>query len=607
MNYDKLIDNIFFINDKYNKSSCNKFNTRKYKKYPNILNYLKNRFIDSESDRETIYRIHYKIENKPVCPVCGNLLSFNGRRNQLFLSHCSNKCKKLDKNVNEKWKTSCGEKGTNRNKAKKTMMQKYGVENPYQIPEVIEKIKIFNKEKSKDSLRKQKETCLKKYGVESYLQTDKFKEQSKETCIKKYGVDHPMKSEIIKEKYNWEEITKKINITKELHGTFNTSNDENESYEILKAIYPDTIRQYKSDIYPFLCDFYIPSLDLFIECQYGWQHGGHPFNKDNNDDIERLNKMKEKHTKYYDAVIYNWSIRDANKRNIAKLAEINYIEFWNIDELKKWITMPLYIHYDYDKIINEYNYYKNKKGNLNGATSYNYIIKYYQQDIFFKIENELIKDNKIRERLINNRCKYLNKQESELTANDLLLGFKRSGIHYGYSHFNPLVFKYFIERYNVNKCYDPCGGWGHRLLGSTNLELYIYNDLSKTIYKNVKRIAKDLKINNAIFYNNDANNFIPQQDFDSMFTCPPYFNIEEYECKNFENKEEYNNFIDNLFNVFYRKDSCKIFGLVIREDLLDYKYKEKCFELFEINNKKSKHLTFGTIHNDKEYLYVFIK
>ena len=72
-------------------------------------------------------------------------------------------------------------------------------------------------------------------------------------------------------------------------------------------------------------------------------------------------------------------------------------------------------------------------------------------------------------------------------------------------------------------------------------------------------------------------------------------------------KKEIFKFIDNLFNVFYNKKSCNIFGLVIREDLLDDKYKNQCVESFEINNKKSKHLTLGTKHNKKEYLYIFKK
>ena len=170
-----------------------------------------------------------------------------------------------------------------------------------------------------------------------------------------------------------------------------------------------------------------------------------------------------------------------------------------------------------------------------------------------------------------------------------------------------MIFKFFINKYKIKRCYDPTGGWGHRLLGSSDLVLYIYNDLSKTIYNNVKHIAKDLKINNTIFYNNDANNFVPNYEFDAMFTCPPYYNLETYECDAFNTIEEYNQFIDNLFNVFYDKKSCIIFGLVIREDLLDDKYKNQCVESFEINNKKSKHLTLGTKHNKKEYLYIFKK
>ena len=337
MDYDKILDKIFFKNDLYNKSSCNKFNTRKYKRYPNIINFLKNRFEDSESDRETIYRIHYKIEHRPLCPICGNILKFRGRQNQLFLDHCSNKCKKNDNEVNKKWKESCGENGTNRNKAKQTMIERYGVENPYQIKEVIEKIKKINKIKIKNSLQKQEKTNLQKYGVKSYLQAKDFKEKSKQTCLNKYGVEHPMQSELIKSKYNYNEIVKKIIETKNKNHTWNTSKDEDESYILLKEKFNNVIRQYKETRYPYLCDFYIPDLDLFIECQYGWQHYDHPYNENNIDDINKANKLKNGKTKYYKNVFYNWTVRDVNKRNIAKQNNLNYLEFWNINELKNWI------------------------------------------------------------------------------------------------------------------------------------------------------------------------------------------------------------------------------------------------------------------------------
>ena len=92
-------------------------------------------------------------------------------------------------------------------------------------------------------------------------------------------------------------------------------------------------------------------------------------------------------------------------------------------------------------------------------------------------------------KLINNRIQYLNEQT--FTASQLLQGFKISGIHYGYSHFNPLLFKYICEKYRTKICYDPCGGWGHHILGALNIDKYIYNDLSTHTYNNVLTMCND--------------------------------------------------------------------------------------------------------------------
>jgi len=45
------------------------------------------------------------------------------------------------------------------------------------------------------------------------------------------------------------------------------SQPEEDSYELLvdKFGYSEVIRQYRSEKYPFFCDFYIPCLDLYIE------------------------------------------------------------------------------------------------------------------------------------------------------------------------------------------------------------------------------------------------------------------------------------------------------------------------------------------------------
>lgn len=271
------------------------------------------------------------------------------------------------------------------------------------------------------------------------------------------------------------------------------------------------------------------------------------------------------------------------------------------------IDNNLFYNVDYNILIKEFEYYKHTDGYVCGPGHYNNIIKFFQQNEFFKYERYLFSIDNIKNKIINNRKKYLNKSETELTNNDILLGFKKSGIYYGYSHFNPLNFKWFINKYNCKICFDPCGGWGHRLLGSMNLDLYIYNDLSFNIYNNINRIIDFFNIDNTVTYNNDAYEFIPEENYDSMFTCPPYYNIEHYECGDFESYDEYLLFIDSLFYAFISKKSCKYFGIVIREDLLPIEYKKISYEKYFINNKNSKHINKTIKHKNNEYLYIYNK
>ena len=336
MNYDKILDKIFFKDNKYYLNTVVKYNRNKHKKYINISLYIKNRFCDSRTDRETLYRIHYNIDNIPLCPICGKELKFYGKSNLIYSSHCSHKCKKLDKNVNKKWKETCGEKGTNRKKAQQTMIKKYGYDNAFKIPENISKIQKRNKEIFPQTLEKMKKTSYQKYGVDYVFQSEEIKEKIKQSSLNKYGVSHPMKSNIVKEKYDWTKIIKKIYNAKRKNNTFKTSQSEEKSYKLLKEKYPDVIRQYKSDVYPFACDFYIPSLDLYIECNYHWTHGGKPFEANEKDNVI-IEGWKEKGTKYYVNAINTWTNLDVRKRTIAKENKLNYLEFFTFDMFKNWL------------------------------------------------------------------------------------------------------------------------------------------------------------------------------------------------------------------------------------------------------------------------------
>lgn len=81
-------------------------------------------------------------------------------------------------------------------KIKITNLQKYGVENVFQVDDI--KTKII-------------ETNISKYGVDYPIKLDEFKGKSKQTSLYKYGTEHPLQSDIILDKQ------KKTNIKKYGH------------------------------------------------------------------------------------------------------------------------------------------------------------------------------------------------------------------------------------------------------------------------------------------------------------------------------------------------------------------------------------------------------
>lgn len=254
---------------------------------------------------------------------------------------------------------------------------------------------------------------------------------------------------------------------------------------------------------------------------------------------------------------------------------------------------------DHQLLMDEFEWYLNAPGRCSLIQNRNKIVQYFQQDSYFHKEKELWLIPTIRNKLINNRCKYLQKNINELTTYDLLTGFKRSGIYYGYSGFNPLLGKWFYDKYHIKTCYDPCGGWGHRLLGALDLDLYIYNDISRAAHDGVRRIIEYFEIPNTVTYNRDCRSFIPHEDFECIFTCPPYYNQEIYEPGPFRDKTEYYELLDSIFKLWETK-SCKVLGIVNQDRwMTNYTgFTEKI-----LLPKNSSHHLGGKSSN--EYLYIY--
>lgn len=210
----------------------------------------------------------------------------------------------------------------------------------------------------KEVQQKRKATCLAKYGTDSFFKTDEFKQKAKQTnlarygvehasqaveiqakqqntLLERYGVDNPFRSREIMSKVDKKARLVKAEHTKRINQTFTKSKSEEALYtELLKYFSTEDIcRQYQDIRYPFRCDFYIKSLDLFIEVNLHWTHFKYPFNPDCPEDLMQLEIFKLKNTKGYDKLIEVWSVRDPEKQNIAKQSKINYRVLYNKQDI----------------------------------------------------------------------------------------------------------------------------------------------------------------------------------------------------------------------------------------------------------------------------------
>lgn len=396
--HDSLIIKILIKNDKILTNSIRKINKGKY---PNILEYLNSRYDDSDCMTETIRRIKYKLEERPVCKWCGGHVSFNGyhKGSMHYSACCCSSChakytkdKRFETNIKKYGRKNFG----SAEKVKEYWINHYGVDNPAKTDFVKRKMRETNLRKygfncsSKSEIvkEKSKQTCLKRYGVEYPGQIKEAKEKSKKTCLEKYGSEYYIGSkdclektiEFSKQNYNVDWFTKSEKIknkaketmlrrygveysmqipknkeymsylmssyemqerrynTMKRNHTFNSSSTEEELFLYIKSRFPTVVRQYKDkNRYPYFCDFYIPELDYFIELQGYYTHGKHPFDPNSNEDLQLIEYYKKKYGEDCQPITI-WSIKDVEKRDCAKKHNLNFKEVWSLEDGKNFVN-----------------------------------------------------------------------------------------------------------------------------------------------------------------------------------------------------------------------------------------------------------------------------
>ena len=352
----KFINNVIlkylYKDDKVN---VNKIRCKWYK---NIRNYLFSYFNDNPSTfTEILFRIKYNIERN-YCSICGKPTYFKGiswykKTGKLYADFCSCKCSMNSNETKEAYKKSCIDKYgvdnpmKNKNvvdKGKETCRNKYGVVRASLLKEYQDKVKETNMKRygvevplqNREINKKWHETCYVNFGTYSPLANKEIYDKAEETTYKKYGVYCVFNTKENREKLLSEKTKQKRYETLRRNHTFNTSKIEETIYEKLIDIYSksDVLREYKDkDRYPYRCDFYIKSLDLFIEVQGYYTHGKEPYDQNSIKHQILVQKYKERYSPNCQAIVI-WTIKDVEKRNKAKENNLKYLEIFHKDILK---------------------------------------------------------------------------------------------------------------------------------------------------------------------------------------------------------------------------------------------------------------------------------
>lgn len=315
------------------------------KVYENIVN--STLFLVNPSFSERKYCYVNEIILKPKCIVCGKELKFRDAYTG-YGETCSNKCSRnyVLKNITVEKQNEINQKHSN------TFREKVMKRTDEERKKISESFRIFHQNMSEHK----KQTRAEKISINSKIErASRTKERWKEMVRKRKetfnlkSIDelndiYSRISKSVKEVMNarnsqeWNKIIEKQFETKKQNNSFSTSKPEEEIYNKLLLKFSNVIRQHKTEEYPFHSDFYIPELDLYIEYQGQWTHGKQPFDENNKLLLHKLNEWKEKslNSKFYENAIKVWTIGDPLKRKTAKENNLNWIEFFNMDEFNKW-------------------------------------------------------------------------------------------------------------------------------------------------------------------------------------------------------------------------------------------------------------------------------
>lgn len=464
-------------------------------------------------------------------------------------------------------------------KRKATCRQRYGVDNPMQTEAartsqragLLEKYGIENVSQSEAVIERRRQTNLARYGATSYAGSQEGKARIEATMLERYGAKNFMQSEAAQdvipsmvekarqtqrerfgadhyaqsEEYRANQVAYKqaeLEAKRQNH-TFNSSGCEDSLHSRLTAVFGDgqVIRQYQDERYPYACDFYVKDRDLFIELNASWTHGGRWWQQDSFWCRRQKAVWQDKAAlhAFYKQALDTWLVRDTAKRVAAESGRLNYLVFWDADlkDVDLWVACGCPDGQDWKR---EYSWIPERiwdygpgpdRLSLSNLTQ---AAKAAQWPVFYARELALwgqaaYRSMPIEGFLYANRWRYLKKKPEELTTRELLRGFTISGCFRGYSAFDASLMDRFVQKYQIQSIYDPCAGWGERLLYCCMQDVsYTGVDINDALAQGYEKLIQSFGTGRQRFLVADSAFHCPSERAQAVVTCPPYGPLERY-------------------------------------------------------------------------------
>lgn len=177
-------------------------------------------------------------------------------------------------------------------------MKKYGVKSVFNVPGIVQKIVMTNRERYGDAIpmrssivksryaatnltrhgvenplkspiieARRRETNLRRYGCVSPMQNSEVKRKSRDTCMKRYGVKSPLSLRSVREK-----ALRKIKDRRDVTG-FDSIEEYNFYVRLVESFDCQVCRQVliPGTLWP--ADFYLPACDVYIQYDGIYWHG----------------------------------------------------------------------------------------------------------------------------------------------------------------------------------------------------------------------------------------------------------------------------------------------------------------------------------------------